>query len=346
MDGLRGIAALLVVWLHIAEIHIGFFPEVAAHGTGWLQALQSVDAGRLGVVTFFLVSGYVIPSSLRGPRRAGLRKFAIRRLFRLWPAYIPAVLAGYLCVRLPWYPPMPPGSLWANFTMIQEALGFPSVMGHFWTLQTELVFYALCASAFALGWLHTLTYLVVTVLLGASRSLTSLPFHLALMNWGALLRRWHDAGRKRDRWLLALVATGLWIVRAPLGYLHLSDPQDIINGRAYGLGFLLFVAGCTVLPLGWRPLAWLGEISYSLYLYHPALFYLGIRLSIIATVPAAFRSQPIVVYEVFYTALSIAVAAAVYRWIEKPAIDTAHRLTRTPMPQPTEKEFAASTADT
>ncbi len=63
LDALRGLAALLVVWQHSSESFVKL-GSVAANGTLLADIAWNVDFGRIGVICFFLISGFVIPSSL------------------------------------------------------------------------------------------------------------------------------------------------------------------------------------------------------------------------------------------------------------------------------------------
>ena len=98
IDTQRGIAALLVIWLHASEV---FVQLPKAPSGGWLFDLAwAVDTGRIGVVLFFAISGFVIPSSLAAKdgetTTHALKVFLIRRFFRLYPAYWVSVLASGL----------------------------------------------------------------------------------------------------------------------------------------------------------------------------------------------------------------------------------------------------------
>lgn len=83
LDGLRGVAALGVVAFHVAVSASSAFPQL--------------DSLYLFVDFFFVLSGFVlVPSMPRRPRRFGRDwgGFLVRRIFRLWPLSIAAVLVA------------------------------------------------------------------------------------------------------------------------------------------------------------------------------------------------------------------------------------------------------------
>lgn len=347
IDSLRAIAAYVVIWMHVSEFHVRAWKECAANGTTLYDVARLIDAGRIGVVAFFIISGFVIPSSLRGAKLAGARKFVIRRFWRLYPAYWLAVVLGYFAVRWLYNMPQSGATILANFTMVQGALGYESVMGHFWTLETELFFYALCLVFFLVGLLKRPLWLVVLIMLftwisrqfqDGAFGVWKYPFpflflHLAIMYWGAIFRMWDDGGRRRKDWkLAALLFTAYVILEHPAASvvwgLDQGSDDAIRFGLSYLFGFALYGLGVTVLRIESRFFAYLGEISYSLYLFHPVTFYLGAWAMTRPGAPEWLRSQHVFVYLVWYAVLSTLLAAAIYRWVEKPAIDLAHRWTR------------------
>ena len=83
LDGLRGIAILLVLVHHIPEISIE-----------WIAGLQ--EHSKHGVSLFFVISGYIITTLLlREEHESGhvdVRGFMVRRALRLWPLYFAILL--------------------------------------------------------------------------------------------------------------------------------------------------------------------------------------------------------------------------------------------------------------
>ncbi len=50
-----------VLWLHVSNSYRGL-----SSGSEWLDwFISNIDVGRIGVVVFFLISGFVIPFSIR-----------------------------------------------------------------------------------------------------------------------------------------------------------------------------------------------------------------------------------------------------------------------------------------
>src|ERR1700733_11044068 len=76
LDGMRGIAALCVVYTH-------FGARVLPTLHAWIYRV--FDPGLYGVLVFFLISGYIVPASME--RKGSLRTFWVSRLFRLFPLF-------------------------------------------------------------------------------------------------------------------------------------------------------------------------------------------------------------------------------------------------------------------
>lgn len=172
---LRALAALSVVWLHLglhywagkgfAFAHLGVTNLPAATAIpAWVpvfDAIQSLgtlkprfDFGVFGVALFFLVSGFVVPLSLR---RLGPAKFLLNRAIRIYPVYGASVL---ILVALWWsvsaaslgpgHGDLRPQKILADMLLVGDLFGWPPLNLVGWTLLIELRFYLvaalLCAS--------------------------------------------------------------------------------------------------------------------------------------------------------------------------------------------------------
>ena len=92
LDGLRGVAALMVIWYHIFE---GFaFAEVSnSAGSGMIETFNH---GYLAVDFFFILSGFVIGYAYddRLGKSMTMKNFFKRRLIRLHPMVIMGAVLG------------------------------------------------------------------------------------------------------------------------------------------------------------------------------------------------------------------------------------------------------------
>ncbi len=139
MDALRGLAVIGVVAHHTKAVSGFSIPFIGDYG------------GLLGVELFFLISGFLITESAS---KSSLKKYAIHRVFRIFPAYwfayISLGLASGAFFRAP--PDWPAFLL--NILNLQqfspEALIGYDVLHVTWTLTVELIWY-IVAPIFALG---------------------------------------------------------------------------------------------------------------------------------------------------------------------------------------------------
>ena len=149
IDSIRAIAALMVVTIHSSAAVVPVRPVAMHAGQVFDWLVQNLDFGRIGVVLFFVISGFVIPASLREGTRRG--EFWVRRVLRLYPAYwvsiALAALVHWQIAGSAWSPRV----LLANATMLQSLLHVGDLEGVYWTLKLELAFYAGCYLLHRLG---------------------------------------------------------------------------------------------------------------------------------------------------------------------------------------------------
>ena len=328
VDSLRLVAAGLVVLQHFAERLSG---ALAA-------ALTEPGPGVAGVVLFFLISGYVIPFSVRG----GLnwRSFAVRRLLRIYPLFLVALalvaLAGWGGLLGQWHDLPQAGALrWAsNLLLIQDFVGVRPILGVSWTLIFELVWYAMFAAALLILGPRAGNVLAVAVpvclLVLAAASLMAgwrIPLgrpgliHAAVLGYqtfryrtGALSSRGFGgsvAAFVAATWLASIVSFGVFVHgHVTLG--QVLGPWTLATVIFLGVILWPRLRGSGLLDHGLAPR--LGAASYSVYLFHPVAMAAALQYAPGAFVPVA-------------GVLTGLLAWGGYRLVELPGIALARRLT-------------------
>ena len=154
LNGLRFIAALLVIVHHIEQEKSDFhLPN--SFGAPAIQLF-----GKLGVILFFVLSGFLITYLLLEEERTtttiGIRNFYVRRILRIWPLYFLIVILGLLILPnihlfdVPYYDK---ARVYENlFTkiifyifflpnLVSPLLGIVPYAAHTWSIGTEEQFY-------------------------------------------------------------------------------------------------------------------------------------------------------------------------------------------------------------
>jgi peptidoglycan/LPS O-acetylase OafA/YrhL len=225
IDALRGLAAIAVIYFHVAE---NAMKNARVHAE-WEGAIftvftQYMDLGKIGVIVFFAISGFVIPFSLLHKRRQPVRAFVISRFFRLYPAYWISVFCAVFCLYFFAQKLTPPHIAFANITMLQQFLGIPNLLGLYWTLQIELIFYALCLLVFLLNWLERPKAVAAFALFMIFASLAmavarfymerklpvALPMALSVMFWGFIYR--FSYIERKEEWKRQFRLVSFWLL--------------------------------------------------------------------------------------------------------------------------------------
>jgi len=164
LDLLRAIAIIIVVVYHAGIM--GFPLPGRVHRWGWI-----------GVDLFFVLSGYLIGGQLLAPlarhQRPNLKRFFIRRFFRIVPAYFAVLAIYFLWPSGREYPDMAQ-PLWKFVLSVQNiGLHGGTAFSHAWSLAVEDQFYI--ALPFLLLLLH-------------NRSVAAMILPFAIVIGGILLR--------------------------------------------------------------------------------------------------------------------------------------------------------------
>lgn len=145
IDGLRGLAILLVLAFHTYSRWPDYIPWVTIHKDFFLFKF-----GFLGVELFFLISGFVIYMTLE--KCQSFKEFMLRRWLRLFPAMLLATIliyaTSFFLVERPngeisfW--DILPGLLFVDDKLINSVQGLihtKEIEGVFWSLFVEVKFY-------------------------------------------------------------------------------------------------------------------------------------------------------------------------------------------------------------
>jgi len=129
LDLVRFFAALSVVLYHyISRPESNAYPLIS----------NVTNYGYLGVPLFFIISGYVI--ALSANNRTAVQ-FCVSRLVRLYPALWAGVIITVIILIVFDGKQFSVSQVLANFTLLNEYLGFEDIDGVYWTLKAELKFY-------------------------------------------------------------------------------------------------------------------------------------------------------------------------------------------------------------
>lgn len=291
LDGVRALAILFVIGFH--------------------AGVPGFANGGAGVIVFFVLSGFLITTLLFAVplTRRRLLLFYVRRLLRLYPALVVIVLfcAAYALIALDGHPrAFLLNQSRDSVLYVQDfALSTRSqihdygYLAHTWSLAVEEQFYLLwplvlivllsCKAGYrtmlvsvagltvlAVVWrgylsaeeLHNRVGLGLdgnaeSLLVGCTLAIVLLPGR-----WpGVVGVRLLHVSAVMSTLLLVVICTGqLWL---PLDFLRLAT----------ALATASLIASVVLLPtstmarvLSWRPLAYIGLVSYGLYLWHPIVF--------------------------------------------------------------------------
>lgn len=282
--GLRGVAALGVLFAHM----LGGVGEhiYGAHPTYNATVAPYWHLGTFGVFLFFTVSGYVIwPSVMRYAPGA----FAWRRFVRLYPLFLffsLLFLALNLVVQRE--PQLnEPLTVLAALTFTNLFTGTDQLTPNAWSLSYEVAFYALTVLGawVAFTWRSRAGLVTFAALTLAFVWL----WPKALFFVGGLLVRWaHDRGMlpaQRVRLvceavlLVAAVALAAGAKRSfhQVDFLEWSNWATVV-ATCLWFHFAVAPGSLTERLFANRATAYLGTVSYSLYLAHPYTYFVGREL--------------------------------------------------------------------
>jgi peptidoglycan/LPS O-acetylase OafA/YrhL len=334
VDGLRGIAAMTIVFAHTADI----FHETTQSGS---QLGQFIFMSRFyaieSVQVFFVLSGFVIAYTLREARLTppAFGRFFLRRAIRLDPPYWVSICLSLSVLALLAKPGHRVEALpscrviFSHLFYLQDLLGYGEPINHiFWTLSVEIQMYLVFGLAICILRAMRLPY----------RPLLVAGFILTLgwpLGWfhGTMRRSfvgqeycfmagavaWWAVERSVPRWML-LAAFGSFLA------ISVSRVGDYHTWTTLITAMLLVAAGrleTLYTWLGSRPFQFLGAISYGLYLVHDPIIQLIVPFQRLLGLTSTVETFGVLV--LVYPCCFIA-AYSIRRFVEVPSIRLSHRL--------------------
>ena len=350
LDGVRGLAVLMIVLLH------GFTPAPTGPVTQLLH--NGGESLFIGVDLFFVLSGFLITSILiRSREQAGyFRHFYWRRGLRIFPAYLIVLFVS--CVLLPLRSDpataqalhaVAPWHLLYLQNLLAAATGpMPADLSHLWSLAIEEQFYLLwpltvlllprqrlapvCAGLFGASCLVKLA-----LYLGGASWLTLYvftPCHVEGLAAGAWIAAKRQIGGVRSvpAWLGAAGAVAgaalLLIALAVPGAKLFDRTQVVLHNFLASVAFAALLYAVLAMRPGawlrrlfdWRPLRFLGLYSYGIYLISWGLvrhvqYPMARRLSAHLSDNMALLASGLAV-----SALCIVLAMLMFHAVEKPLL--------------------------
>jgi len=270
LDGLRAISIAAVVVGHVAK---------ASHSTAVWGAY-----GNTGVRIFFVISGYLITRLLlvehNRTSSISLRDFYIRRAYRILPAALVFIAAAVIIDwrQMAWFHVAA-----AVFYVANCDYSLPWIFGHLWSLSVEEQFYLIWPGVLKRWYKHRLAILigvmlsapVIHVLLyyfkvpaGGDALFPVVADNLAI---GCLLAMLESRIPSIPGYVVLAMILGILLIpfypaRSAMRTLFSVFVLHSIFLISIG-GVILHVVRRPYRLLNSRPIVWLGQISYSLYLW-------------------------------------------------------------------------------
>lgn len=353
LDGLRAVSILFVFWAH--------------------AALPGNVRGGTGVTIFFFLSGFLITTLMRVEYdrfdRMSLKDFYLRRVFRIFPPMYIAIalgiiltLGGFLTVQLTAGGIAASSLFFVNYWKIIGGEGVPDGLGVLWSLAVEEHYYLIFPVIYILMRRYLPNRMHQVALLASICLLVLVWRCLLFVNGASTVRLYYATDTRIDsilfgtllaiglnpvygeirpqrKWVLPTLAAAAFVIFMAISF----GPMSInvtVGYTVQGLALMPIFAYVILAPkswvgrfLNWKPIAFLGVLSYTVYLVHVMFLHAVenvLDLPHLAEVGIA-------------AAVTLAFAYATYRLVEKPMARLRKRISHagestTLMPEPAREE--------
>ncbi|CAM3642936.1 acyltransferase [Cohnella lubricantis] len=366
LDALRGLAALTVLFYHMAIVPSFLSPIAGQLFSHTYSPFGMLVNGAAAVVLFFVLSGFVLSLPLLEGKAQPYGPYLIRRFFRIYVPYVVSVFIALICMKSSpllgtdlltdvfngeWSGTIGSDILLEHVYAIVDVHTY-TLNGVYWSLIHEMrisiifpfvvlllmrvrwpIVLLICLVLFSLGVLNNTFDFEKSN--GQMSAYTYSVHFLAYFLYGMLLAKyrreivhWFRGLRKSLKYgLLALsylFYNCAFAFIAVLNKLGIDVPFDmLLRKQIYAVG----VAGFMIVALASTRAAklltarvpvFLGNISYSLYLYHLVVMFTLINL--------LHGKVPLPILMLLTLILSLVVAYASWALVEKPSMALGRRL--------------------
>ena len=305
-DGLRFIAALLVLFHHAASM-------MSKNGETFITRLDLFKNGANAVSFFFVLSGFLITYLLLQEqdkkRHVSIRNFYIKRILRIWPLYFLMIIIALFIqpvlidlLHIPYVMTYDLKETWMYFVfflpgMVTFYFGGSHLLEPLWSIGVEELFYLFWAPVFK--YVHRFIFPILFFVLVAKLVLLQLSHlgyfppamaylirilqfeSMAYGGIGAYLL--FNYGKQLLHYTRLIQIMKLAFGLSILGLIFFSSAIHILLFKSNShsdfevfvksflfAGFLFSMAltNKKILFLSSKPMVYLGEISYGIYMYH------------------------------------------------------------------------------
>ncbi len=325
LDLLRGLASLGVCWFHLTTFH---YPT--PDGPIYHLIRSSGAYGWLGVEVFFVISGFVIPYSLKrsGYKLNSYPTFILKRILRLDPPYLLTIVVllvlayayGFYSGKPPLVENSPIGltRVLLHLGYLNMFFGYEWLNPSFWTLAIEFQYYVMMGLAFslissrkrlirtaALACFAATPFFSVHHLLSDGVPYSKFIFYFAFLFVMGIVTFQHYSG------LIAWQEYAVLLVATITGAALTLGPAPALAGLFAVVVINLYNKKNSIARF-------LGNISYSLYLLHWPIGHLTLSLVGSKLLGASSDGTRTLVLA-FALAVCLASSYVMYLLVERPA---------------------------
>jgi peptidoglycan/LPS O-acetylase OafA/YrhL len=309
LDALRGLAAIGVLLFHYT---LHYFAVFKINN----PLIFKMKYGYLGVQLFFIISGFVIFMTLNKVKKPF--DFIVSRFSRIYPAYWFCLILTFVTLYFFYVPGRVTSfkDALVNLSMLQMFFKVPNVDGVYWSLRIELLFYFWMLLIYIRGILKKIEWIgLLWMVLMIFAYYIELPKYvrilkiLLVLDFGHLFLAGILFYRIKNEGFTVL--SGALLLLTYVVQCITGDIESTYAVTVFYITFILFSFNKLSI-IKFKPLLFLGAISYPLYLIHQYVGYILIKMFTNLSINTTLS--------IFLTlSLVIVLASAIHFFVEKPS---------------------------